>query len=155
MRRGFSLVEIMLMLALLSLFATLITVPEKLWEKKAVILHIKTARFVSYIKRERIPLLCSPGQIKAHRVLPLHRCQAKCSPIVFHPSGFVTPAGHILLSCGSRKWKITVSPLGRIRVFELGTKKTVGDKEYHKHNNPGNYDIPSPHPSFKGSKIRN
>lgn len=153
--RGFSILEILVALAIISISVSVITVPEKLWEKNSVIFHLKTARFVSFIKRQKIRLICQPKMIRAHTPLVLHGCRVQCSPIVFHPSGFVTPAGHLLLNCGSRMWKITVSPLGRIRILELRPKQAMGNKKDYQHNNPCDEHIPFSHTALKGLNIGN
>ncbi len=99
------------------------------WDKEAVYQTMVRAKWASMFQRRKIKLTCSGKDISGSERVHLRLCQASCNPVVFHPSGYVTPAGSLYLLCGERGWKFVISALGRIRVLEFRAKKTVGDEE--------------------------
>ena len=126
--RGYSLLELMVALLILGM-VTYLAIPASgfSWEKDAVFHSLVRARWASIFRGEKIRVSCGGNSLFATEEVHLKLCKLRCSPMIFHPSGFVTPAGSVYLTCGGRKWRFAVSALGRIRILELRTKKAMGD----------------------------
>ncbi len=126
--RGYSLLELMVALLILGMVIYL-TIPASgfSWEKDAVFHALVRARWASIFRGEKIRVSCRENSLFTVEEVHLRLCKLRCSRIIFHPSGFVTPAGSVYLTCGRRKWRFAVSALGRIRILEFGTQKAMGD----------------------------
>ncbi|MCD6455151.1 MAG: hypothetical protein J7L62_07620 [Candidatus Aminicenantes bacterium] len=120
--KGFSLLELLLILLLLSVPLFFISPDSVYVERQAIFMLLNEAKFSSVLKHRKVEIYCNKGVFSSSQKIYLKKCRVLCKKIVFRPSGYVVPSGHIILSCGTRKWKFVISTLGRIRVFELGTQ---------------------------------
>ncbi len=123
--RGFSLIEVLVVLAIVSIPVFFLVRPGRTWKRDAVLTKLRAAKVTSLIGREKIPVLCSGDKLILKSELKLKGCRVSCKKIVFHPSGYVAPTGHIDLLCEGKGWRFIISLLGRIRILELGTKKAM------------------------------
>jgi len=126
--RGYSLLELLVVVFIISLLITLV-LPARSpsWEREAVYQQLVRARWASVFSRKKVEIRCFGNELQAMETLSLRVCSVSCNAVVFHPSGYVTPAGSLILRCGNRRWRFVISALGRIRVLKFGAQEAVGN----------------------------
>ncbi len=128
--RGYSLMELLVVIFIFSLLLYL-AVPSATarGEREAIYQELLRAKWTSVLGGRKVKVKCEGNIFKGVDRVRLKLCTVSCNRMVFHPSGYVTPAGSLMLQCGAQTWKLVVSALGRVRIFKLGAQKAVGDEE--------------------------
>ncbi len=121
--KGYSLIELLVVVFIFSLLLYMAapSVTPK-GEREAVYQELLRVKWTSVLGKRKIKVKCQGNIFKGVERIRLQLCAVSCNSMVFHPSGYVTPAGTLTLNCGSRTWKFVVSTLGRVRILELGAQ---------------------------------